>query len=411
MAVDLARNRVRHPTGGRDGIRLLQLAVVLVDMEGSGERRPRVDGDVLQPRQPREHDVDLELGTLGRRLGVDRVGAGCGQEPVEDDRRKVAQDHGSRCGPRPGAVAPGNGARRVNSGHVNTGQDGRPGRDRRSREGIGHRAHAADRDIPVTRAVADQVIEEADVLGQGLAVQVGEGPDEGIGGHDPADRVIAERRAQHLAERAQHHRPPQLVVADQLPNLLRRPQGLQDRRKDPLGERGHAAVEALPLLELRAGAGHCGERRGGCRFVTVVDQQTPGGRGRQGRKGGVAATHQPQVEAEAGNDPSRHQGDQIAVTGQSCVHAREGRSGDGSASNMIRALKDEDLPAGPGQICRGGQPVVPRTHDDVVVADHLPDPSSAGPPASTHRGWWAPAAAWFQHNGWWAPAAAWFQHG
>ena len=76
MAVDLARDEVGHRAGGGDGVRALQLAEALVDVEGPGEGGTGVDPLVAQPRQPGQEHVDLELRALGRRLGLDRPGAG-----------------------------------------------------------------------------------------------------------------------------------------------------------------------------------------------------------------------------------------------------------------------------------------------------------------------------------------------
>ena len=83
--------------------------------------------------------------------------------------------------------------------------------------------------------------------------------------------------------------------------------------------------------------------------------------------------HERQIELEVGDDPSRHERHEVAVSGQLCVDAREGPGRDGSASNVIRALEYQDLATSPAAIGRGGQRVVPGATDDVVVADLATD--------------------------------------
>ena len=62
---------------------------------------------------------------------------------------------------------------------------------------LGQRAHPAHRHVPVARAVADHVVEEAAVLAQRLVVEPREGADQRVGGDDPALEVVLEvaRRA------------------------------------------------------------------------------------------------------------------------------------------------------------------------------------------------------------------------
>ena len=97
-----------------------------------------------------------------------------------------------------------------------------------------------------------------------------------------------------------------------------------------------------------------------------------------GREGRVAATHERQIALEVGDDPSRHERHEVAVSGQLCVDAREGPGRDGSASNVIRALEYQDLATSPAAIGRGGQRVVPGATDDVVVADLATDSRGRG---------------------------------
>ena len=65
VAVDLARRQRRDPAAPDDGVRVLQVGHALVHVEGAREGDAGVDGPVLQPREPGEQEVDLELRTLG----------------------------------------------------------------------------------------------------------------------------------------------------------------------------------------------------------------------------------------------------------------------------------------------------------------------------------------------------------
>ena len=115
-------------------------------------------------------------------------------------RTGPSRPRAARCRPcrlrTPGDLAAG-----VDRDDLGAGHQLGAGGDRRRGQPVGDRAHAADRHVPVAGAAADEVVEEADVLGQGRPVEVGEGADEGVGGHDAAHRVVGERRPQRLPQR------------------------------------------------------------------------------------------------------------------------------------------------------------------------------------------------------------------
>ncbi len=61
VAVALTRRQLGQQPGGGLLVGALQLLGALVDVEGAGERVLGGDALVLQARQPREHQVDLQL--------------------------------------------------------------------------------------------------------------------------------------------------------------------------------------------------------------------------------------------------------------------------------------------------------------------------------------------------------------
>ncbi len=72
----------------------------------------------------------------------------------------------------------------------------------------GHRTHATDRDVPVTGAAAEQVIEEADVLGQRWLVEPGEGADQRVGSDHATNQVIVHRGGDGAPDRFLDHGVP-----------------------------------------------------------------------------------------------------------------------------------------------------------------------------------------------------------
>ena len=59
------------------------------------------------------------------------------------------------------------------------------------------------------------------------------------------------------------------------------------------------------------------------------------------------------------------------VGGHAEPESGEDLLGDGRSSHQVAALEDDDAEARPGQVGRGGQPVVTSPHDrDVVASGH-----------------------------------------
>ena len=85
---------------------------------------------------------------------------------------------------------------------------------------LGERAHPADGNVPAARAVTDHVVEEASVLTQLRVVDVGEGPDQRVGRHDPASQVAVEGALEQLRERLLEQRLPHPLVADEAAERL-----------------------------------------------------------------------------------------------------------------------------------------------------------------------------------------------
>ena len=326
---------------------------------------------VAQPRQPGQQHVDLQLRALGRRLGVDRRGTGRASSWL----RTVGATPDSTVAPARAAQAlPLPPARQVTSPPGSTATtsapvtSSAPGGDRGTGQPVGDGAHAADRHVPVAGPAADEVVEEADVLGQGRPVEVGERADERVRGHDAAHRVVAERRAQRLPQRPLDQRPPQLVVADQLPHGVGGPQRLQDGREDPLGQASTSARRSRCQASCSAPDPVSAAKAAAVASASSLStsRPVPGSRRHRG-VGGVAPAHQPHVELEVGHHLARQQRDEVAVARQPRVHARERLRRDRGPADVVGLLQHQDPAAGPGEVGRGGQPVVAGTHDDVVV--------------------------------------------
>ena len=174
VAVDLARRQLRHAPGCRGGIRVLELGVALVDVEGAGERAGRVGRGVAQPGQPREQHVDLELRTLGVCLGHDGCCAGRLEEAVEDGRGARRRGWSSPSPSHPPRSPPRRG--RPPSTLVPVRISAPAATAARARPSV-TAPMPADGDVPVAGPATDEVVEEAHVLAQVLAAQVGEGAD------------------------------------------------------------------------------------------------------------------------------------------------------------------------------------------------------------------------------------------
>ena len=284
VAVDLARRPGRAPRpAAAAAYASCSWLKRLVDVEGPGERGRGVDPLVAQPRQPRQQHVDLELRPLGCRLGVHRRGTGRGEQLVEEGgrdpdrtvapcalRRRLSRRRARHVTSPSGSTA----TTSAPVHHLGPGGDGGTG------EPVGDGAHAPDRDVPVAGPPADEVVEEADVLGAGtrpsrsakvpMSASVATMP-RTVSSANVARSVSPSGRSTSAS--------PQLVVADQLADGVGGPQRLQDRREDPLGQGRHPPVEAGPGLVLGAGAGQRREGGRGRLLVLVVDQQ-PGRRSR-----------------------------------------------------------------------------------------------------------------------------------
>lgn len=336
-------------------------------MDGARERRGGV-GAGPQAGQPIEDHVDLQLGTpgSGRRLLAPS------QEALEDLRGDVGQ-HGS-AGHRAvaHAVVPGDrGALLVGVDVVDlgAGDDVGPVRPGPGEEGVGDGAHPPDRHLPLRPAVADDVVEEAPVLPQRGVVQGGRGADQGVGGHHAPHHLVGEGATQHLPQRCGDQVLPGVGV-DPAAYLLLPGQRLQQRGGDRLREVADALVEGAPGVVLLLGAGEVAEGRPGRGALRVLDQQA--GRPSAARDGGVRrgrARSQPQRQVEVGDQLLGHQADEVGVAGEPFGAAPEGLGGDGGAAGVGEALQDQHGPAGPGEVRRGDEPVVPAPdHDDVVGA-------------------------------------------
>ncbi len=181
-------------------------------MEGPGEGVARVRAGVAQSRQPAQHHVDLQLGALGRgfRRGAEqpcqRRGRGVHQHPARRHRRLAVGVPVRHLG----VAAPV--AR--DRGDLVPGPDLRAGRQRRPGQRVRHRAHPADRDVPVARAVADHVVEEAAVLPERGVVGVGEGADQRVRQDHAAHQVVGEGPFDGLAQRPFEQGRPGGLVPD-----------------------------------------------------------------------------------------------------------------------------------------------------------------------------------------------------
>ena len=98
--------------------------------------------------------------------------------------------------------------------HLGAGDELGAGLARGAGELAGHRAHAADRDIPVAGAAADHVVEEAAVRVERGVVEVGERADQAVGRDDAADEVAREAGVDGLAEGPVDELLPDAVVAE-----------------------------------------------------------------------------------------------------------------------------------------------------------------------------------------------------
>ena len=93
-----------------------------------------------------------------------------------------------------------------------------PGRRRGQR--AADRAHAADRDVPVAGAAAQQVVQKAHVLRQRRVVGAGECADQCIGRHHAANQVVGHCLGDRVSDRLVDDEPPRGVVARMMARLV-----------------------------------------------------------------------------------------------------------------------------------------------------------------------------------------------
>ncbi len=321
----------------------------------------------LQPRQPVEQEVDLELGAggLGRRVRV----------LAEQDPQHPRSDPGQH--PAAGDAAGGGAVVPRDLGPVPVGADGAdpgagddlgPRRGGAAGQRVGDRAHAAHGHPPLAGAVADQVVEEAAVLDQRRVVQRREGADEGVGRHHAADRVVGEARLDRLPQGIAHHVAPDAGVdgVAQVPLVGER---LGQRRRHGVRQVGDVGVELAPRVVLRVAAGELGERRARRLALGALDEQSAVAAvadPRRVRRGG--ARREGHVEVEVGHQGLGHQADQVGVAREPRRLAGERADRDRRAAGVVQPLEEQDREPGPAEVGGGDEPVVPTPDDHDVIA-------------------------------------------
>ena len=305
VAVDLARRQRGELAALGLLVGGLELRRALVDVEGARERLARVDVRVAQPRQPRQQQVELQLRPLGRGLGV-----GLAEQPREHGGRDVGEDvPGARR-----AAVPADLAVRVDRGHLGAAADLGAGLAGGPLQRGRHRAHAADRHVPVAVAVADHVVEEAAVLAQRRVVRARERADQPVRERDPALDVVVEGGVDRLAERPLHQRLPRRVLGDLGLQRLAGRQRLGERGEDPPADaRGHRVERPPAVVRRRAGARRAGRCRPGaaCRRTPRAGAAARRGPGRRpwppaaARRGRSSATGARRRRATVARRPPR----------------------------------------------------------------------------------------------------------
>ena len=231
------------------------------------------------------------------------------------------------------------------AGDLGAGDDLRARLERGPPERAADGAHAADRDVPVPGAAADDVVQEAAVRRERLVDRGSEGADERVGQHDAAHEVVREPLGHGVPDRALDELRPEGVVAERLPRLAAGEQGIAHGREHRLGQAGGRLAEAAPGRDVARRADR-GERGGGRRRIAGVDEQA-GVRARKRRIGGVAPAGEPDVEAEVAPDLLRHEAHQIGVAREPRLDAREDRLGDRGAADPVEPLEQRDAQARP----------------------------------------------------------------
>ena len=111
------------------------------------------------------------------------------------------------------------------------------------------RAHTTDGDLPVARAVADDVVEEAAVLGKRVVVGASKRADQAVGQDDAAHQVVVDGVLDPVAKWFFDECVPDVgnVVEERLGVGLRGQRAEQRRRKSAR-DLARFDVELLPLL-------------------------------------------------------------------------------------------------------------------------------------------------------------------
>jgi hypothetical protein len=304
-----------------------------------------------QAREPGEQHVDLELGALGRGLG-----SGLAEQPRQHRRRDVGEDVARPGAPAVpadlGASSVGGDPRDLDAAaQLGAGPPGGAGQSR------GERAHAAHGHVPVARAVADGVVEEAAVLAQPGVGRLGEGADQAVGEDDPPLEVVVEAVGQRLTQGALDERLPRGVIGDERAQLVARAQRLGERREDARRDAAGEGREVAP---------------GGARRLTGAHQQPAAVRA--GGVGGDRAAPQLDADPELGRDPARQQRDEVRVARDAGVDPVPGALGDGRPADALAALQHEHRAPGAREVGGGDEPVVAAPHDHDVVAHLSPRP-------------------------------------
>ncbi len=342
-------------------------------MEGAAERLLRGDGVIAKPGQPAQHQVDLHLGAAGQ------FGCRLAEQPRQHGRADIGQDE-------PGLQAVfGRVARRAPVAHLAVGGDRRnlrPGDDLGAVPASGRLqcagdcSHSTDRNVPLAGAAAEQVVEQADVLGQRRVAESGERSDQRIGGHHPADQIAADRLGDGQPDRLLDQRRPRRrgVGAAGLQHLpagvLAAAQRFGQRRPQRFGHRPATPVE-VGETTLVAGGAHRRERRsrrsGGRSIGVGTDQQSGAATvARVRRVGGIAAPGQPDRSAEILDDAGRQQAHQIGVSGQPGIDPVERPRRHRRPAHLVESFQHPDPKTGPGQIAGRHQSVVPAADDDDI---------------------------------------------
>ncbi len=364
VAVHLARRGARRLPGRRLPVGVLQLPVTLGDMEGPGERLPRIGVRVPQRGQPPQQHVHLELRPLRRlRRRVpeqlrQRLRRNVHQHLTGPDRALRAVRAERHLGPPPV---------RGHGRHLVPGGDLGPGSARRRGQRAGHRAHAADRHVPVTGTLPDHVVEKAAVLTERRVVRGGERADEPVGENHPAHQIVVERGLHRLAQRPFEQRLPCLVVADPGAQRGLRRQRFGQRGEDPSRHPPRRPVESEPRLVLPVGPGEPGERFPRPALPAADEQPGRPPPALGGRVGRELAPAQRQPQVQILHDPLRQQADEVRVPGDPGRHPGERHAGHGRAAGPVQAFQHQRAASGAGEVGGGDQTVVAATDDHGVV--------------------------------------------